>query len=94
MRGNAEQTQYLYNYEIGNTENTVPGTEVIVKGDYTSTGIVGFSEIIVQDGGCLREHQTSKTLFNNVGTVTIAEGGTLDLLQTNEITGRLPRQGH
>lgn len=49
--------------------------------------MVGFSEIVVQDGGCLREHQTPKTLFNNVGTVTIAKGGTLDLLQTNEITG-------
>ena len=42
VRGNAEQTQYLYNYEIGNTENTVPETKVIVKGDYTSTGIVVF----------------------------------------------------
>ena len=93
VRGNAEQTQYLYNYEIGNTENTVPETKVIVKGDYTSTGIVGFSEIVVQDGGCLREHQTPKTLFNNVGTVTIAKGGTLDLLQTNEITGAFTTAG-
>ena len=55
--------------------------------------IVGFSEIVVQDGGCLREHQTPKTLFNNVGTVTIAKGGTLDLLQTNEITGAFTTAG-
>ncbi len=90
VRGDSKLGQHLYNYRKNTPTRTGNGASVIVKGDYTSTGIHGFPEVVIEDGGILREHLASgETLFDGVETVTIQEGGALDLLQSNEISGNL-----
>ena len=94
VRGDSKLDQHLYNHEKDNPTRTGNGASVIVKGDYTSTGIHGFPEVVIEDGGILREHLASgETLFDGVETVTIQEGGALDLLQSNEISGNFTCAG-
>ena len=94
VRGDSKLGQHLYNYEKNTPTRTGNGASVIVKGDYTSTGIHGFPEVVIEDGGILREHLASgETLFDGVETVTIQEGGALDLLQSNEISGNFTCAG-
>ena len=94
VRGDSKLDQHLYNYEKNTPTRTGNGASVIVKGDYTSTGIHGFPEVVIEDGGILREHLASgETLFDGVETVTIQEGGALDLLQSNEISGNFTCAG-
>ena len=94
VRGDSKLDQHLYNHEKNTPTRTGNGASVIVKGDYTSTGIHGFPEVVIEDGGILREHLASgETLFDGVETVTIQEGGALDLLQSNEISGNFTCAG-
>ncbi|MFQ7453420.1 MAG: hypothetical protein ACLRNQ_20775 [Flavonifractor plautii] len=94
VRGDSKLGQHLYNHEKNTPTRTGNGASVIVKGDYTSTGIHGFPEVVIEDGGILREHLASgETLFDGVETVTIQEGGALDLLQSNEISGNFTCAG-
>lgn len=68
-------------------------TEVIVSdGTFVATTIYGAPQITIKDGGVLQEQReysskNNKTLFKDVKNVTIEPGGTLSLLQTNEISG-------
>ena len=57
-----------------------------------ATTLYGFPKVTIQNGGTLQEQlkkqsQNNKTLFKDTGDVSIESGGTLSLLQTNEISG-------
>ena len=67
--------------------------EVIVSdGTFVATTIYGAPQITIKDGGVLQEQReynsdNNKALFKDIQHVTIESGGTLALLQTNEISG-------
>ena len=71
------------------------GTEIIVDGKYTATRIFGVPVINIKANGALLEHtkefkgstKYDAKLFNDCTNVAVEKGGTLDLLQTNEISG-------
>ena len=48
VRGDSKLDQHLYNYEKNTPPRTGNGASVIVKGDYTSTGIHGFPEVVMR----------------------------------------------
>lgn len=93
----------LYNYDKGSKANPQNGSKVLVSGDSTITEIYNFTDIEILAGGALREHSTVITaygktrdvkLLQNCGNLVVQEGGTLDLLQTNEITGNADISGN
>lgn len=88
-RSDTGKTQYLYNYESRDHSNSVQDAKVIVQGDYTATGIVQFDRVEIKNGGTLREHlsDNGKAIFSGVSDLAIEAGGTLDLLQSNELAG-------
>lgn len=93
----------LYNYDKGSKAKPQNGSKVLVSGDSTITEIYDFTDIEILAGGALREHSTVITaygktreveLLRNCGNLVVQEGGTLDLLQTNEITGNANISGN
>lgn len=84
-------------------------TEIVVTGDFTASKIYGAPLITIQKDGALHEHTTVDTSYDKrdpvqifakkadgtptVASIVVEQGGTLDLLQTNEISGSFSGAG-
>lgn len=78
-------------------------TKIIVTGDFIASKIYGAPLITIKESGVLHEHTIADTSYGRIepiqiftkktdgtptiGNIVIETGGTLDLLQTNEISG-------
>ena len=76
----------------GNPEYYKNAEVIVSDGTFVATTLYGFPKVTIQNGGTLQEQlkkqsQNNKTLFKDTGDVSIESGGTLSLLQTNEISG-------
>ena len=68
---------------------------IVMDGTFVATTLHGFPKITICDKGTLQEQRpTQKHLFEEVGDVIIKEGGTLSLLQDNEISGDFTSSGN
>lgn len=83
----------IYNQDEKRSEVRGENATVEVEGEVTFAIISGVPEILIKEGGRLNEYSLSNRLLTNCGNVTIEKGGTLDLLQTNEITGNFVSAG-
>ena len=93
VRGDSKLDQHLYNHEKDNPTRTGNAQRHRQRRLHLYRN-PRFPEVVIEDGGILREHLASgETLFDGVETVTIQEGGALDLLQSNEISGNFTCAG-
>lgn len=97
---NAYPDSYLNNYSYDEqysdikTKKPLGEVNVNVYGDTTWTQIDEFPNIHIFNQAVLNERATEKNLFNNCDNVTIDEGGSLNLLQDNEIKGNFKSSGN
>lgn len=96
---NADASYINWAGNVTGTPKYHENTEVVVSdGTFVATTIYGAPLITIKDGGVLQEQREyattgNKALFKDVKNVAIEPGGTLSLLQTNEISGTFTGAG-